>query len=225
MPASERERLQGVFARYRASARKQRAWRADNPGNVTIRRELADAVLDLAPGAVAGPAPLLDVGCGTGWWLAELAGRGADPGRLHGIELLEERARVAAARVPGAKVITGDARKLPYADGELGLVTLFLVLSSMERDVDAALREARRVLAPRGVLAVWEPRVPNPLNRATRVVPLSAMRRVLGNPAAVHSLTVAPAVARRSSAGTYAALARVPLLRTHRLAVWRADSA
>jgi ubiquinone/menaquinone biosynthesis C-methylase UbiE len=224
---TERERLEGVFARYRSSARKQRAWAADNPGNLAIRRELTDAVLDLAPDALAGPAPLLDVGCGTGWWLAELAGRGAEPTRLHGIELLEDRVHAAAARVPGAKVVLGDARKLPYADGEFGLVTLFLVLSSMEHEADVrvALQEARRVVARGGTLVVWEPRVPNPLNRATRVVRLKALRRALGRPSAVRSLTVAPVIARLSSARAYAAVARVPWLRTHRLAVWRADSA
>jgi ubiquinone/menaquinone biosynthesis C-methylase UbiE len=219
---TERERLEGVFARYRSSARKQRAWAADNPGNLAIRRELADAVLELAPEAFAGPAPLLDVGCGTGWWLAELAGRGAEPARLNGIELLEDRVQAATERVPGTKVVVGDARKLPYADGEFGLVTLFLVLSSMEReaDVSVALREARRVVARGGILAVWEPRVPNPLNRATRVVSMRALRTALGEPLAIQSLTLFPPLARRCGPRSYARLARVRGLRTHRLVMW-----
>lgn len=224
---SERDRLRHVFAGYARSARRRRAWRADNPGNVAIRDELTGAVLDLAPEAISGGGPILDVGCGTGWWLAALAGRGADPGRLHGIELLEERAQAAAARVPGAAIAVGDATRLPYRDGEFALVTLFLVLSSMRRETDvrAALGEARRVLARGGALAVWEPRVPNPLNRATRVVRRSTLRGALGNPSAVRSVTLAPMVARRSGAVAYGALARLPWLRTHRLAVWRADSA
>jgi ubiquinone/menaquinone biosynthesis C-methylase UbiE len=224
---SERERLARVFAGYAASARRRRAWAADNPGNVAIRRELADAVLELAADAVAGQDPMLDIGCGTGWWLAELVGLGAAPSRLHGVELLEERAQAAAGRVPGAAIVVGDAANLPYRDGEFGLVTLFLVLSSMKRDADvvAALREARRVTAPGGRIVVWEPRVPTPSNRATRFVRLSVMRRVLGEPSAIRSLTVAPPIARRSSARVYAGLARVPWLRTHRSAAWRADIA
>ncbi|MCW3066252.1 MAG: hypothetical protein JWN32_3424, partial [Solirubrobacterales bacterium] len=96
----ERARLGRIFGGYAASTRKRGAWRADNPGNVAIRRELTDAVFELAGDAIAGGGPILDVGCGNGWWLAELAERGVAPGRLRGVELLEARAAAAAERVP-----------------------------------------------------------------------------------------------------------------------------
>ncbi|MGH2947326.1 MAG: methyltransferase domain-containing protein, partial [Solirubrobacteraceae bacterium] len=75
-------RLRRTFDRYAASAGKRRAWSAANPGNQAIRRELVDAVLALVP--LAPGARVLDAGCGTGWWLRELAARGV--AGLHGVD-------------------------------------------------------------------------------------------------------------------------------------------
>jgi ubiquinone/menaquinone biosynthesis C-methylase UbiE len=163
---------------------------------------------------------VLDVGCGTGWLLEALAREVADPARLHGVEALAARAGAAARRVPGARVRTADARKLPYEDGRFELVTLIVVLSSMpgEAAVAAALREARRVASPTGRVLVYEPRLPNPLNRNTRAVSRRQLEAGLGPVIAERRLTGLPPLARRlgrAALRLYPPLARVAP--THRL--------
>lgn len=219
--AGEEERIAGVYAGYRADPRKRRAWDAQNRGNAAIREELARAVLDLVAAELAGEGMLLDVGCGTGWWLERLLREGVAAERLLGVELLPERARAARARVPGARIERADSRQLPFPDGGCSLVSMFTVLSSMgsSSEVRAALREAWRVLAPGGAVAVWEPRWPTP-NRHTRLVSPGELRSALGVKPSVRTITLAPPLA-RSMGGLYGPLARMAPLRSHHLMVAR----
>jgi ubiquinone/menaquinone biosynthesis C-methylase UbiE len=172
----------------------------------------------LGGGALDGE--VLDIGCGTGWLLEALAREGVEPARLHGVEALAARAEAAALRVPGAQVRTGDARELPYESDRFELVTLVTVLSSMEgaEAVAAALREARRVAAPTGVVLVYEPRLPNPLNRNTRTIGRRELEEALGPVRAERALTGLPPLARRlgrAAPRLYPLLARAAP--THRL--------
>lgn len=219
----ERLRVQQTYERYRASARKRRSWDAENPGNVAIRAELVDAVSALAGNRLRAARAILDVGCGSGWWLAGLAAAPEIGATLHGIDMLPDRIGLAQGRVPAAALATGDARELPYEDCRFDVVTLFTVLSSLSghRDVRLAITEARRVLAPGATLLVWEPRLVNPLNRATVHVSRRLLEDALrGSCLESRTTTVFPPLARRlgSRAGQmYPALARVAPLRTHRL--------
>jgi hypothetical protein len=79
------------------------------------------------------------------------------------------------------------------------------------------------VLAPAGALVIWEPRIPTP-NGATRLITPRAVESATGAAAERHSLTLLPALARRLGRAAprwYPRLARVPLLRSHRLLVLR----
>jgi SAM-dependent methyltransferase len=217
----EHDRIAQAYAGYRENRRKRRAWSPDNPGNVAIREELVAVMLELAGDQIAGRGPLLDVGCGTGWWLERLLREGVAAERLIGVELLADRARAAALRAPGARVERADAAQLPLPDASCSLVTLFTVLSSMgsASEAAAALREARRVLAPGGAVAVWEPRWPT-FNRNTRLVRLSQLRSALGPGLTVRTLTLAPPLARRVGR-LYVPLVRLRPLRSHRLVLAR----
>jgi len=217
--ADEHERIARVYAGYRADPRRRRAWDARNSGNAAIREELVQAMFGLVPDLIGGEGVLLDAGCGTGWWLERLLGEGVAAERLAGVELLGTRVRAAALRVPGAHIEQGDMRRLALPDASCSLVTLFTVLSSMGSPAErrVALREALRVLAPGGAVAVWEPRWPTP-NRNTRLVRLAELRATLGARLTVRTITLAPPLARRSG-GLYAPLARVSALRSHRLVI------
>ncbi len=65
---------------------------------------------------LAGRGPVLDLGCGRGYWMEQLAGKGK---AAIGVE--RELDRAASAGRHGA-VVSGDAAHLPVADGSVGLV-------------------------------------------------------------------------------------------------------
>jgi SAM-dependent methyltransferase len=62
------------------------------------------------------PSRVLDVACGTGFLTQHLRGG------VVGLDQSPAMVEVAAARLPGARVVQGDAVPLPFADGELDRV-------------------------------------------------------------------------------------------------------
>jgi ubiquinone/menaquinone biosynthesis C-methylase UbiE len=215
--------LEETYEGYARDPRKRRAWDAENPGNRAMRAELLEAVLEMAAKPIAGEGAILDVGCGSGWLLKALREHRADESLIHGIDLLPARVDAALARLPNAGIRWADARRLPFGDGAFALVTMLTALSSMpSRDsVRRALEEGRRVLAPDGLLLVYEARVPNPRNRATRLVGSQELEAVLGPVVDSRALTGLPPVARRLgriTASVYPTLSR--LAPTHRLTVY-----
>ena len=103
---------------------------------------------------------LLDLGCGPGTITADLAERVA-PGAVVGVDPsaeVIERARVNVAErtggVPaGLRFEVGDGYRLGFEDASFDVVHAHQVLQHLTDPV-AALREARRVLVPGGLLAV-----------------------------------------------------------------------
>jgi cytosine/adenosine deaminase-related metal-dependent hydrolase/ubiquinone/menaquinone biosynthesis C-methylase UbiE len=86
---------------------------------------------------------VLDVGCGTGRWLAYLNHRG--PRSLHGVDPSPEMLSVAAAKeIPGAQLSLASCRDLPMKDGSMDVLLASFVLS-YEGDLSAAARELARV--------------------------------------------------------------------------------
>lgn len=94
---------------------------------------------------------VLDLGCGTGRLSAALAEQGL--ARVWGVDASEGMLAVARAKVPaevGLKL--GRAEDLPFRDGWFDRVVTWLVVHLVDRP--AAFREAARVLAPEGRLAI-----------------------------------------------------------------------
>jgi ubiquinone/menaquinone biosynthesis C-methylase UbiE len=120
-----------------------------------ISRDRLRAVLRPQPGE-----RLLEIGVGTGYYSCELAESVAPGGTLELFDLqqkfLDHAIRATAERGIANVVATqGDATKLPYEDGSVDAVVLTAVLGEIP-DREAALREIRRVLKPRGRLVVGE---------------------------------------------------------------------
>jgi ubiquinone/menaquinone biosynthesis C-methylase UbiE len=105
----------------------------------------------LAPRLPPPPSVVVDVGGGPGAYAQWLAGLGHEVHLLDPIELHVAQAR-AAAHALDAQV--GDARRLPYADASADVVLLLGPLYHLTdgADRERALREARRVLRPGGLL-------------------------------------------------------------------------
>jgi SAM-dependent methyltransferase len=222
----ENVRIDRLFRDYERDPRKQRAWDIDNPGNVLMRREVVGAVLDELGSPLERQLPLLEIGCGHGLYLEELARRGLPATSLHGVDLVDELIEDAARRVPGADVRVADAQRLPYEDDGFGVVLLFTVLSALKSpDVARAITaEAGRVLRPGGALMVYDMRLPSPRNPNVTRMSRRALEELLGPGLELRSLTLLPPLARRLGARAerlYPALARVPALRTHWLALRR----
>jgi ubiquinone/menaquinone biosynthesis C-methylase UbiE len=106
----------------------------------------------------APPARVLDVGGGPGAYAAWLAGAGYQVQLLDAVALHVAQAGEASERQPAHPFTAevGDARSLPYPDESADAVLLFGPLYHLTERADRllALREARRVLRPGGLLCV-----------------------------------------------------------------------
>ena len=108
----------------------------------------------LAPWLDRGPRAILDAGCGTGAFLA-WAARRVPGASLAGIDLSPDAISVARRRVPTAALHVGPLTALPFETASFDVITLNDVLQHVDEDrVAESLAELRRVLDPRGVLAV-----------------------------------------------------------------------
>lgn len=91
---------------------------------------------------------MLDIGCGTGRFLARLA----EVAKAWGVDPSPEMLEVARPRVGGAGLKLGSAEELPFRDGWFERAAMWLVAHLVDRP--RAFAEARRVLVPDGRLAV-----------------------------------------------------------------------
>lgn len=109
--------------------------------------ERMEKLLGVIPGR-----KLLDVACGQGTLCALLE----DKLETHGIDISEEAIRKARQIAPKSKFKIGPGEKLPYPDEYFDYVTC---LGSLEHfiDIEAGLREMRRVLVTGGKALIHVP--------------------------------------------------------------------
>jgi len=117
----------------------------------------------LATSAGAAGGPVLDLGCGRGYWLRRMVRAGLGP---VGVEYDPVRAAEAALQAP---VATGDAAHLPLRSDSVAVVWSIHVLHHLP-DPAAVLAEVGRVLWPGGHLIIAETVEDHPLIRLGRAV-------------------------------------------------------
>jgi SAM-dependent methyltransferase len=135
-------------------------WRfAPNIGEHPASYELENEALDRAGhvlAAMRAVAPwagrtVIDLGCGTGYWLRRYA---AEAGQVLGIEpdpALRTVAARAAAGLPNAEVLAGSAEHIPLPDASADVVHARFAYF-FPPGTDAGLKEVLRVLRPGGCL-------------------------------------------------------------------------
>ena len=90
---------------------------------------IADALCGAAK-ELGAEGPILDVGCGEGYYCTRLAA--AMNGELVGLDISKEAVRCAAAKYKGHQWICGTAAHLPVADGSVGTLTSLFALTLPE---------------------------------------------------------------------------------------------
>ena len=93
---------------------------------------------------------LLDLGCGSGYWLGRYAGEAAE---VIGVEPDPRLLPLAAARDPRARVLRGSAEHIPLPDRSADVVHARFAYF-FPPGCDAGLAEVMRVLRPGGTLVV-----------------------------------------------------------------------
>ena len=101
---------------------------------------IADALCETAQ-ELGAKGPILDVGCGEGYYCTRLAQ--ALNGELLGLDISKEAVRCAAAKYKGHQWVCGTASHLPVKDGSVGTLTSLFALTLPE--------EFHRVLASDGL--------------------------------------------------------------------------
>lgn len=224
----ELSRVRAAYQR-RAGADHRYAW--SNPAYQYTLLQLERAVLRALGPEELNALPerrILEVGCGTGFWLRQLVQWGARPGRVVGIDLLPERvAQARRSTAAGTGLLLGSATDLPFRDGGFDLVLQATVFTSMldDRVRRAAAAEMRRVLAPGGAILWYDYFRNNPRNPDVRAVTAAELAALFPEMAVERTrVTLAPPITRLVAPRSWLAcrlLEQLPWLRTHYLAVLR----
>lgn len=174
---------------------------------------------------------VLDVGCGSGYWLCKFIQWGAAPAGLAGVDLLPEQIALAKARTPlGVRLFCANAARLDFPDASFDIVSQFTVFTSI---LDPAMRlalasEMLRVLRPGGIVLWYDYFMDNPYNPDVRGVRRSELERLFSDCRIdCRRVTLAPPLAERIAPYSRLAcdlLERMPFLCTHYIGAIRKRS-
>jgi ubiquinone/menaquinone biosynthesis C-methylase UbiE len=107
---------------------------------------------------LAGVRTALDVGCGTGFPLIELADRLGPGAEVHGIDpwkpaLQRARLKIRNRQTTNVTVHEGSANAMPFADASFDIIVSNLGINNFD-DRSGAMRECRRVARPGATIAL-----------------------------------------------------------------------
>lgn len=121
--------------------------------DVLRRRRLIREALGARPGE-----RILDVGCGPGFYVAELLEDVGAEGFIVGVDRSPQMLALAGSRTEGhgnVELHEADAKSLPVADGSFDAAVSVQVLEYVP-DIAAALAEVHRALRPGGRAVLWD---------------------------------------------------------------------
>jgi SAM-dependent methyltransferase len=116
-----------------------------------LRRELygESYLLEAALALLPPGSTIADLGCGTGWLTARLAGYAERVIAVDNSPAMLKAARRRTEEMPNVELCRGDLAALPVEDGICDAALILLVLTYVD-DPPAVLRETRRILKPGG---------------------------------------------------------------------------
>lgn len=123
-----------------------------------LHHRISDRTLDIALGVTEDPVRVLDVGCGTGYLLRQLASRRPGVVELAGIDPAGGMIEVARALTPDDGRFTyteGFAERLPYPDAHFDLVVSTTSFHHWE-DQSAGVVQCARVLETGGRIVLTD---------------------------------------------------------------------
>lgn len=118
-----------------------------------LQQEVGRRLMERLDYVKLAPERIVDLGCGTGF-LTRLLEKRYPKARVYGLDLALGMAAQARARTSWRtrqRFLVGDAEALPFADASVDLIVSNLTLQWCG-ELDAAFREAKRVLKPGGLL-------------------------------------------------------------------------
>jgi SAM-dependent methyltransferase len=171
---------------------------------------------------------ILEIGCGTGYWLREFIKWGANPENITGIDLLQDRIDQARRLSPEViKLSCGNGACLQFTDSSFDLVlqsTAFTSILDMKVKRQVA-SEMIRVLNPHGIILWYDYHANNPWNPDVRGIKKKELYSLFPRcRISLNRVTLAPPLARLlaprlSLLASF--LERSRLLCTHYIAVIR----
>ncbi len=152
----EIDRIRKVYQAYDENGEWAQRWSIFNPMAHFMKVQREKQILRILREQPLAKMMVLDLGCGTGKTLGELATYGVQMRNLFGLDLMMERLQTAKCLNPLHHLVQADASMLPFADGSFNIVLQFTMLSSVldESMQEAIAAEVLRVLKADGFI-LW----------------------------------------------------------------------
>jgi ubiquinone/menaquinone biosynthesis C-methylase UbiE len=196
-------------------------------GNLFILQERERRLLTLLKRNNLAPLQtkkILEVGCGTGYWLREFMKWGVRPENITGIDLLVDRVAEARYLCPEAvRIVDGNAVELAFPDATFDLVVQSTVFTSV---LDAIMKqrmasEMLRVVKDDGSILWYDYHANNPWNPDVRGVKRREISQLFpGCRIKLQRITLVPPLVRLLAPYSWLAcyvLGKIPWLCTHYL--------
>jgi ubiquinone/menaquinone biosynthesis C-methylase UbiE len=221
----EEARIQAAYAKRRNDL--SYSW--FNPGHlfrVQEKERRLLALLERRGFASLSTKKILEIGCGTGYWLREFIKWGARPENITGTDLLSDRIAEARQLCPNAvQLQCGSAAALSFPNETFDLVLQSTVFTSV---LDSGMKrqmasEMLRVVREEGLILWYDYNVNNPWNSDVRGVKRQEIYRLFpGCWIELQRITLAPPLARLMAPYSWLMcylFERIPFLCTHYLGV------